>query len=115
MADEAYFLEGQIVHKRAIAEKLPDGGKRYTVGFPVCEVSEWTHPEQVLAIFNASAEWGSKERKQRKNEGAEFLQWVHDRMVEVHGENKNYDYMHRFREIIKEYRGESDGVQDELV
>ena len=31
----------------------------------------------------------------------EFLQWIHDRLVEVHGENKDYDYMHRLRRIIE--------------
>ena len=30
----------------------------------------------------------------------EFLQWIHDRMVFVHGENKNVDYLHRLRRII---------------
>lgn len=30
----------------------------------------------------------------------EFLQWIYYRLVEVHGENKNYDYMHRLKEII---------------
>lgn len=31
---------------------------------------------------------------------SEFLQWVHDRLEYVHGENHNYDYMHRLRAII---------------
>lgn len=31
---------------------------------------------------------------------SEFLQWIHDRMVFVHGENKNVDYLHRLRGII---------------
>jgi hypothetical protein len=30
----------------------------------------------------------------------EFLQWVHDRLVMVHGENVFVDYMHRLRRII---------------
>jgi len=29
-----------------------------------------------------------------------FLQWVHDRMRFVHGENENVDYMHKLRAII---------------
>lgn len=33
-------------------------------------------------------------------ENKEFLQWIHDRMHFVHGENKNYDYMHKLREVI---------------
>ena len=30
----------------------------------------------------------------------DFLQWIHDRLVEKHGENPNYNYMHRLRKII---------------
>jgi hypothetical protein len=30
----------------------------------------------------------------------EFLNWLHDRLITHHGENRNYDYMHRLREII---------------
>ena len=31
---------------------------------------------------------------------SEILQWLHNRLVNVHGENRNYDYMHKMREII---------------
>lgn len=31
---------------------------------------------------------------------SEFLQWIHDRLYYVHGENTNYDYMHRLRDMI---------------
>ena len=30
----------------------------------------------------------------------EFLQWIHDRLEHVHGENPLYDYMHKLRAII---------------
>ncbi|MCP3941084.1 MAG: hypothetical protein GY710_06330 [Desulfobacteraceae bacterium] len=32
----------------------------------------------------------------------EFLQWIHDRIIEVYGENKNIDFLHRLRKIIEE-------------
>jgi hypothetical protein len=32
------------------------------------------------------------------------LQWLYDRMVNVHGENKDYDYMIKFKEIIKQQK-----------
>jgi hypothetical protein len=32
---------------------------------------------------------------------SEILQFIHDRMVNVHGENPLYDYMHEFRRIIE--------------
>lgn len=30
----------------------------------------------------------------------EFLQWIHDRLVLVHGENERIDYMWKLRSII---------------
>ena len=30
----------------------------------------------------------------------EHLQWIHDRIVEVYGENENIDFLHRMRKII---------------
>lgn len=30
----------------------------------------------------------------------EFLQWIHDRLVLIHGENENFDYMWKLRSII---------------
>ena len=32
----------------------------------------------------------------------EFLKWIYERLVEVHNENENYDYMWRFRKIIEQ-------------
>ena len=29
----------------------------------------------------------------------ELLIWIYNRLVNVHGENKNYDYMHRLKAI----------------
>ena len=29
-----------------------------------------------------------------------FLQWIHERLLHVHGENVNVDYMHKLRAII---------------
>lgn len=37
----------------------------------------------------------------------EFLMWVYERLVHVHGENPNSDYMHRFQRIIKSMEKES--------
>ena len=30
----------------------------------------------------------------------DHLQWIYNRLAEVHGENKNADYMHRLKTII---------------
>ena len=29
-----------------------------------------------------------------------FLQWIHDRLTDVHKENENLDYMHKLRAVI---------------
>jgi hypothetical protein len=31
----------------------------------------------------------------------EHLEWIYHRMIEIHGENPNYDYMIKFREILE--------------
>ena len=47
-------------------------------------------------------------------ENSEHLQWIHDRMVNVHGENKNVDYLIRLRAIILEQKEMEDGFQEYL-
>jgi hypothetical protein len=37
-------------------------------------------------------------------EDIKHLQWIYDRMVNVHGENENYDYMIKFKEIIEQLK-----------
>lgn len=32
------------------------------------------------------------------------LQWMYDRMSNIHGENENYDYMLKFKEIIEQLK-----------
>ena len=34
---------------------------------------------------------------------SEYLQWIHDRIVNVYGENENVDFLIRFRTIINEF------------
>lgn len=36
-----------------------------------------------------------------RQEDVQHLEWIFGRMVEVHGENENFDYMNRFRDIIQ--------------
>jgi hypothetical protein len=46
-----------------------------------------------------------------KNEDIKHLEWLYERMSQVHNENKNYDYMVRFRGIIDNLKG---SIQQEL-
>lgn len=41
-----------------------------------------------------------------KNEQLEHLKWIYDRMINIHKENKNFDYMHKFLSIIERLNGE---------
>ena len=34
------------------------------------------------------------------HEDAEHLRWIYKRMIYEHGENANFDYMHRFAKIF---------------
>ena len=36
----------------------------------------------------------------------DFLRWIHNRLVEVHGENANYDYMQRLMVIAESVSSE---------
>lgn len=44
---------------------------------------------------------------------SQHLNWLFDRLVEVHNENPNYDYMIRFRKIIDEVENEE--IKDSLT
>lgn len=34
----------------------------------------------------------------------EFLTWIKERMIHVHKENENFDYIHRFNSVIDDVR-----------
>ena len=38
------------------------------------------------------------------NKEITHLQWIYDRMFNVHDENENYDYMLKFKEIIEQLK-----------
>lgn len=35
------------------------------------------------------------------NNDIQHLQWIYERMIHVHNENENYDYMIKFRSILE--------------
>lgn len=39
-----------------------------------------------------------------KKEELEHLEWLYNRLIQVHNENPNYDYMLRYKEIIDKER-----------
>lgn len=42
----------------------------------------------------------------------EFLFWIYSRMIEIHGENPNYDYMHKLRDLANK---QSNGLEEGSV
>lgn len=46
-----FYVDGKVVSKRSIETKNDDGSSNFTLGFPVCEVSEWVEPETVAKLL----------------------------------------------------------------
>jgi hypothetical protein len=45
----------------------------------------------------------------------EFLNWIYERLVRVHGETPNRDYMHRFRRLIDGKTDAQSKLRDEIL
>ena len=53
-----------------------------------------------------------KKKTKTKMSDSEHLQWIHDRIVNVYGENENVDFLIRFRTIINEFLNQNkDGIK----
>jgi hypothetical protein len=56
-------------------------------------------------ILKVTIEKNKNMKDQNINEkDVKHLQWLYDRMANVHGENKDYDYMIKFKEIIEQLK-----------
>jgi len=42
--------------------------------------------------------------KEHKEDNYNHLDWMYNRMIHVHNENPNYDYMVKFKEIINKFK-----------
>jgi hypothetical protein len=58
-----------------------------------------THQYQIQLL----RELAEKLKKEQDNITT-HLEWIYDRMKNVHNENENYDYMIKFREIIDDLK-----------
>ena len=45
---------------------------------------------------------------------SEFLEWIHDRLVNVHKESDLYDYMHKLRAVIARVRCTEKFLEDRV-
>ena len=48
------------------------------------------------------------------SKNSEYLQWLHNRIVNTYGENRDVDFLIRFRKIIKETEELEVGFQEYL-
>jgi hypothetical protein len=51
--------------------------------------------------------------REKKVQDSAFLNWIHDRLANVHGENKDVDYMIRLRQVIERLK-KNEGAWDEF-
>jgi hypothetical protein len=49
-AEPAYSATGTMIHKAPVHTKLAEGGTSISLGFPVCEVTEWVGEEQASTV-----------------------------------------------------------------
>jgi hypothetical protein len=63
-------------------------------------------PEQ--AIIKWCKETSKLQQEQDKNmyneEDFNHLEWIYNRLISVHNENPNYDYMLKFKSLIKQFK-----------
>jgi hypothetical protein len=81
-----YDMQPELVGKQGIITAVGSSGDEYSLSGIEGKIAWYENQQLELQV----------------NPNKEFLQWVFDRMVEVHGENPNYDYMHKFKSIINE-------------
>ena len=60
-------------------------------------------------LYNEACEYADAQEEETKTKmsDSEHLQWIHDRIVNVYGENENVDFLIRFRTIINEFSNQN--------
>ena len=64
-------------------------------------VTNVKHGSQMILIVTIEKNMNDQNINEKD---VKHLQWLYDRMVNVHGENKDYDYMIKFKEIIEQLK-----------
>lgn len=47
---QKYTAKGLVVHKEPGKKKMGDGSTAYTLGFPVCEVTDWVGEDGAMTV-----------------------------------------------------------------
>jgi len=66
----------------------------------ITNLPQWN--EHDASIFIAGVNW-QKQRSYSENE-VNHLEFIYNRMKDIHNENENYDYMIKFNNIIKQLK-----------
>jgi len=51
------------------------------------------------------AQWEIEHNQPDPHEDTKHLQWIHNRLIEVHGESENVDFLIKMRSVIKKLEG----------
>jgi hypothetical protein len=60
------------------------------------------HQKIATKHFTNGAKW--QQERSYSEEEVNHLEWIYNRMINVYNENENYDYMIRFKNIIKQFK-----------
>jgi hypothetical protein len=60
------------------------------------------HEQYQYDAFIKGAKWQSK--RMYSEEDLKHLEWIYGRLVDVHNENPNYDYILKFKSIIEKFK-----------
>lgn len=77
---------------------------KYTIdhnidGWPICCDGKPMDDKDIVTLLNNPDEISQIKVSETMSD-KDFLQWIHDRLVNMHYEKNNVDYMIRFRSII---------------
>jgi hypothetical protein len=60
------------------------------------------HP--IIGTWDAPEPTRTAKKPVKDEKALSHLEWIYGRMIYVHGENENVDYMIRFREILEQLK-----------
>jgi hypothetical protein len=83
-------------------EKLSEEKCKTNLGYLIDNAKKWFWRKGFKAGFNTHKELvKDKLLSTQLYSNENHLEWIYNRLIEVHGENSNYDYMIKFKEIIQ--------------
>jgi len=89
--------------KRNKQETLEEAAKYYAHNY--FEMHDTNNYKALKQGFEAGAKWQQEQEKNKySKESIKHLDFIYGRLVNVHNENPNYDYILKFKSIIKQFK-----------